>query len=190
MPYGQLRAAIRLNLGVRWQVVHLRTLLVAGIILFSTSPDAPACGVVEGMTFADHLKVDSSVVVLRVESLRLSRSELAENMTGRLRIVETLKGPPAKFRRIEVDGLCNDVRLDVGGYYLIATSQTGTVLKVDFGHSWLIDISLEYQEGMPRDRYSAPIMKTVESYLAGSPLPPDFPSAQALARGHKWSIAP
>jgi hypothetical protein len=165
--------------------VHLRTLLVAGIILLATPSDTAACGVVEGMTFVDHLKADSSVVVLRVESLRLSPSELAENMTGRLRVVETLKGPATKFKRIEVDGLCNDIRLDVGGYYLIATSQTGTVLRVDFGHSWLIDVSLEYQEGMPRDRYSAPIVKTVGSYLAGSPLPPDFPSAKALARSHK-----
>ena len=164
--------------------MHAR-LLISSLILYFASSAANACAIVEGMAFADHLKEQQTIAIIRVEALRLDRGEHYESMLGRLRVVETLKGKPAKFTSIEVDGLCNDIRLNVGGYYLIATSQRKSKLMVGFGHSWVIDISPEYTEGKSRELYDPPVLEAVERYLSGGSLPSDFPGAEVRARTHK-----
>ena len=159
------------------------------LILCIAPIDAMACSVVNPMTFGDHLRSGKTIAILQVESLRRIHGVDADKTRGKLRLVETLKGPAAKFSSIEIDGTCNDLRLDVGGYYLIATSQTGSELKVDWAHSWILDISTEYIDGMPRYLYKSPTLDLVQGYISGKSLPSNFPSRAMLSRTHRFSSA-
>ena len=163
--------------------------LAAIVCALMVSYGAMACGVLVFGDFKGELAQAQSVFVFRVESLELgtdSEHEGLEMTYGRIRVVETLKGKRPAFDRLALDTLCSDIRLDVGGYYLSATSQTGSELRVSTMDVSVLDISPEYEEGMPRRLYDSPTVETVEAYLAGAALPSYFPGPQVVDRIHRY----
>jgi hypothetical protein len=97
--------------------------------------------------FLENLSAATHVYVFRLESAKAAGPESVE-VRGTFRIVEVLKGgsPPAKALQYWTDS-CGGVRLDVGGYYLAATRDAETTLRISGGDDTVLDLFLSYSEG-------------------------------------------
>lgn len=154
--------------------------------LLSAVPAAYACAVVEGSTpreaFQHDLGDATTVAIFRLESARVREGKFGERIEGRIRVLETLKGSKPHFSRISIETTCSWTQLAVGGYFLVATSQSGRTLKVEISDYSVLDVSanyLEYDRGWTRH---ADNLGPIFDFLDGKPLPPDFPSLDMLAR--------
>jgi hypothetical protein len=155
--------------------------LVFAIALLLPTGIANACSIVVLSDFRDSLRDAKSVFVFHVTSLEVYKA--AENdwpsFRGSIEVVETLHGPKPGFTAVNVDGVCNDTRLDVDGYYVSATSDDGRTLQIEAGDTSLINISDELYFGteMMEPSFS---LKALRDYFRGVPLPEQFPSAESV----------
>jgi hypothetical protein len=155
-------------------------------ILLSVIPAASACAVVEGSTpreaFHHDLQEATTVAIFRLESARVREGASGETIEGAIRVLETLKGSKPRFSRISIETNCSWTRLAVGGYFLVATNQSGRILKVEISDYSVLDVTANYLEGdrgWTRDRSN---LGPIFDFLEGKPLSPDFPSLDMLAR--------
>ena len=143
---------------------------------------ANACRTGRPETFPSWVKFDKSVVVFRIESLALvgpgpDYSEAA----GRIHVVRTLKGPASRLEFIRVPvGFCG-LKMQVGGYYVAATSQQGAVLDIRAFNGSVFGLGLEYQvrdsnEENDRRRILGEVRKILKTGKAS----PGFPDANDL----------
>lgn len=127
----------------------------------------------------DQLEVATTIVIFQLESSELAVEKLGPQiemplLRGRLRMVEQLKGPPARFARYELSVSCNDLRMDVGDYFLLATTQKGGVLELGRADATVMFVTPAYSRGVGGLPYGSADVKAVMEFLKGTPLPPAF----------------
>jgi hypothetical protein len=156
-------------------------------VLLIATPNAIACAIVELSTpreaFRDDLRNASTIAIFRLESAHVRASKHGETIEGKIRVIETLKGSTAHFSRISVEQTCSWTRLNVGGYFLVATKQSGRTLEVDVSDYSVLDVTANYIQGdRGWTRYPQNLGPIFFDFLEGKPLPTDFPSLDMLAR--------
>jgi hypothetical protein len=109
-------------------------------------------------------------------------------VVGRITVVRTLRGKPTA-RLIAFDNsMCGGVRLDVGHYFLVATTQNNSVLQLAPSDQSVLDLQDGFVDGGSQNdkgRILAPVL----AYLKGKPLPKDFPNRD-LTRYTNTGILP
>jgi hypothetical protein len=163
----------------------MRRLGIFALILLGV-PQAYGCAIVELSTPRESFQYDlrnaSTIAIFRLESARIGEGELGETVEGKIRVVQTLKGPKAAFSRISIEQNCSWTRLAVGGYFLVATTQTGRTLRVRISDYSVLDVTLNYVEGDPGWTRDERNLGPIFDFLEGKPLPIGFPSLDMLAR--------
>ena len=160
----------------------IRRLLLAVAIVLPTGM-ANACGIVVGSDFRDAVGGAESVFVFHVTSLELYHEGGWPSFKGSIEITETLHGPKPRFNRVDLDGICSDIRLDVDGYYVAATSQVGRTLRIETMDPSVINVSNELYLGTDIENRSIS-MKALRAYFRGTPLPEQFPTTESVQRMH------
>ena len=136
------------------------------------------------------LEVATIIAVFQLESSEFVVERLGEGidmplLRGRLKMVETLKGPPARFTRYELSVACNDLRMDVGDYFLLATNQHGSLLRLGSADATLMFVATPYS----RTRLDTRELRAVRAFLKGRPLPASF-GLQAAPHTQKYFLPP
>jgi len=149
-------------------------LLLSGTAFACSEPDVP--------TFRQSFANADNVVVFRLVSLGLTdNKEDSRNLGGKLEPILTLKGSN-EFRYLVHDAVdCGGLNLKVGHYYLVATSQTGSVLQLVRGDKSILDVSADFgRTYFPRP--SARYLWHFEQALKGHPI------RDGLIRELSWRI--
>ena len=134
-----------------------------------------ACVEPETPTLRASLDSATSVVVVRLISLGLAdTSQNSHDLAGKLQIIRALKGSP-QFQLLRHEAVpCGGLNLQVGHYYLVATRQTGSILRLQRGDRSIVDISEDYALTSPPKRTAQLWQTHFSDYIAGRPLPKAF----------------
>ena len=155
----------------------MRNRLILAIAIAASAFANPswACVEPDTPTFRNSLDSAESVVVVRLISLGLANtSQNSRDLAGKLQTVHVLKGSP-KFQLLRHQAVwCGGLNLQVGHYYLVATRQSGNVLRLQRGDRSIVDISDDYAISIPAKRKSRLWQTHFADYLAGKPLPKSF----------------
>ena len=135
---------------------------------------AAACMEPEVPTFNQSLKAASSVFIFRITSIGLTDlTKGSSSLSGRIEIVETLKGKP-EFKHFTHHAFeCGRLNLQVGRYYVVATTQKGPVLNLVPGNKSALDITSDVLDSrpLPKGRF---ITRTIRGAIKGEPLDNDL----------------
>ena len=120
-----------------------------------------------------------------------SRSDSGE-LAGRLRVVRVLKGKAPSIQYLSFPiGWCGGLHLDVGHYYVVATSQTGRTLQLWPGDLSVLDLGGTVSPLLtPRSRDQHRILAKIDVVLKTGKAPSGFPSEEEVSRTTVVSPAP
>ena len=187
----------------------LRILLAVALALMSQH--AMSCSNPPPKSFHERIQTADNVYIFRLETLaqvkeRVSYSERGSDgkfgpvedsdeymglAAGRIRVVRVLRGTPhARFIKFSTRE-CGGLRLDVGHYFLVATTDNGTVLSPVASDRAIIDLRDSYSEQVDRkvnDKQN--ILRTVLGFINGRRLPADFPTIEMLQYTQSGSTPP
>ena len=178
-----------LALGSRPRVRRAAVLLAAAVAGLSTGA-CLACVSPPRTPMRDQLQTATTVTIFQLESSEYLVEPLGEGiemrlLRGRLKVVETLKGLPARFTRLEINLSCNDLRMDVGDFFLVATTQQGRALTLGVVDATVMHVSAPDA----RARLQSTDLQAVRAFLKGTPLPAGFGS-QAAPYTQKYFLPP
>ena len=149
----------------------LRTFILLNALAFS--PAALACWAPETPTFRQELAEAKHVFIFQLTSLELVQPGNSLRVTGKFALQRTLKGDGKRFRYFQYTAYpCHGLRLIVGNYYIVATSQNGAVLDLARGDRSIMDLR-DHFSSSNRDRIRT-MQWHVANYLKGVPLPDSF----------------
>ena len=142
----------------------------------------------------DQLQEATSIAIFQLVSSEYVVERLGPDietrlLRGRLKVVETLKGQPARFTRYELDAACNDLRMDVSDYFLVATTQRGSVLELGMKDATVMFVASAGSRGTSGLPYGSTDVMAVMEFLKGEPLPPSF-GVHALPMTRKYHLPP
>ena len=163
--------------------------LVASAVLAmqAVSSSALACSYPEPRPFNELIQSASTIFVFRLESTELKRKEFdggaySEWVEGRIRVTQTLKGNSSSFRSVTFSThWCGGLRLDVGHYFLVVTSDRGQIVELGPSDPSIIDITDSYDESRPSQSAKTDLLGPIFDYLGGKPLPATFPPEHAAS---------
>ena len=164
--------------------------LAAVLIALSVSNPAGACSYPIPQPFDAHLRQASSVLIVRLESAQLKHTGVtgglrSEWIEGKIRIVQTLKAPKRKMPPYSTitysTRSCGGLRLDVGHYFLVATDDYGHNIKLGASDQSIIDVTDSYSESHHAQSAKTDLLRPVFEYLAGKPLPQNYPPPYAAS---------
>jgi hypothetical protein len=168
------------------KTLSLLVVLVAGSVL---PRGAIACSEPHVPTFNQSVKVASSVFIFRITSIGLTdHAKGSSSLAGRVEIVETLKGKP-EFQYFTHQAFdCGRLNLQVGRYYVVATTQESSILNLVQGDKAALDITSDVLDSRPppRGRY---VTQMIRKAIAGTPLDNDLIS-ELSARIYAFPPAP
>lgn len=158
--------------------------IAVSALMLSAALQAQACSYPEPPGFNDSLESASSVFIFQVVSESLVLNDLGEpfgsQVKARIRITDVLKGAP-EFTELEFShSWCGGNRLDVGHYFLAATSQGGMSLELVAADRSVLDVSQSYTEGNMEAANNAKLIPAVRAKLSGHPLPDGIPQSRDL----------
>jgi hypothetical protein len=112
-------------------------------------------------------------------------------VAGRITVMRVLRGrPTAKYIEFSTSE-CAGLRLDVGHYFFVATSEVGPLLRLGAGDRSVIDLRSEYHEANPREYNDRqPFLSTILQFLHGKPLPKKFPSIEMIQYTQSGAMPP
>ena len=157
--------------------------LVSALMLCATA-QAHACSYPEPPSFKDSLGSATSVFIFQVVSESIALNDRGEPLDNRIeakiRITDVLKGAP-EFTGLEFsNSWCEGNRLDVGHYFLVATSQDGMDLELVAADRSVLDVTQSYAEGNMEATNNAKLIPAVRATLSGHPLPDGIPRSRDL----------
>ena len=147
----------------------MKILAVIIVMLCAGSP-VGACSFDKPPEFTDVVKSARHIFVLQIVSANLSGRRLFDRpvIEAHIRVMETLKGGPVEFTRVDFNNSpCGGVRLDVSQYYVAFTSQTGTTLKLVPADNSLIPLANHYIPELPRQNYQYGFLRSVRNFARG-----------------------
>jgi hypothetical protein len=154
--------------------------------------------------FRESLAAADQVYVFRLDTLTAQKDTLywedakgnpkqeeryMGRVVGRITVVRALRGKPAARFVTFDNSMCGGVRLDVGHYFLVATSQSNPVLQLAPSDQSVLDLQDGYADGDSHNdngRVLAPVL----AFLKGKPLPKDFPSRDQTAYTNTGILPP
>ena len=155
----------------------MRNRLILAIVIATSGFTNPSWACVEPETPTLRTSLDSaeSVVVVRLMSLGLANtSQNSRDLAGKLQTIRVLKGSP-QFQLLRHQAVpCGGLNLQVGHYYLVATRQSGNVLRLQRGDRSIVDISDDYAPSSPAKRTSQLWQTHFAEYIAGKSLHKSF----------------
>lgn len=173
----------------------LRLLLTVTLLLITG--DAISCSYAPSKSFREQIQTADQIYIFRLESLAEVKDQFITSkrgldgklgppvrsedymgtVAGRIKIVRVLRGKPqAQFIRFRTSS-CGGLRLDVGHYFIVATSTKGLVLTPAlFGDESILNFRGSYSEDAEtKDNDKSYILRNVLPFINGKPLPPGFP---------------
>ncbi len=168
----------------------LRALALA--ILAALPGGASACMTPETPPFRQELARARNVFVFRLTSLRLADySPGSRKISGTIEIIRSLKGNSGAFRQLAYSSpWCYGLKLEVGHYYVAATTQHGPILQLVRGDRSIMDVSQDYSQNYPPPREEQKLQWHVANYLKGIPLPSTFRDEVYTARTSGIDVPP
>ena len=167
----------------------MRVLKLAIAIFLCFAPlQASACSYPAPKTFSQSLSEATSVFVFRLKSVELKRKTFSsgaysEWVEGRIQVRETLKGTKPAFKTVIFSTQqCGGLRLDVGHYFVIVTTQHGRTIDMVPDDRSIIDISDYYDEAFAERNLKSDLLAPIAGFIRGKPLPPNFPPASVAER--------
>jgi hypothetical protein len=154
------------------------------LVLATSAMPTSACSYEPPPSFGEQLLSATSVFVFRVESLAMTPDSISSSgqLAGRIRVTQVLKGSKPKQEYLSFYiGWCGGLHLDVGSYYVVATSRSGRTLALGPGDRSVLALGGRVQPPA-RDRDQFGILKNVELALRSGKIPQGFPSADDVAR--------
>ena len=153
------------------------------IATFSSCMPARGCWEPDVPSFKASLDSAETVFIFRVLSTTLvDREQNTRDTAGKIEVIRALRGAP-QFRHFRHDAVpCGGLRLSVGRYYLVATSQSGPVLTFVRGDRSIVDISEDYSETYPEKRPEQLWQTQIENYLDGRPVREGFDPSPIMER--------
>ena len=134
-------------------------------MLLTISGGACACTEPTVPTFNQSLKTATSVFVFRITSIGLTnKAEGSTSIGGAIEIVDTLKGRPMFDYFLHTNPGCARLNLQLGEYYLAATSQNGSVLTIAPGDKSILGFTSDYLDRRPPPRgrpYRSEVLKAI-----------------------------
>jgi hypothetical protein len=161
---------------------HLRAIAFATLSLMSFA--ASACVEPETTTFRQELARAQNVFVFRLTSLRLADpAPGSRKLSAAIEVLRNLKGNGNSFRQLAYSSpWCYGLRLEVGHYYVAATTQKGPTLRLIRGDRSVMDISDDFSQNYPPLREEQKLQWDVANYLKGIPLPESFRDVEYTAK--------
>ena len=147
---------------------HMK-LIVKLLVMMPLLGEAFACDYDPPMPFEEVVENAQHIAVVQILSQELTdRIELRRPViVGRLQLIEVLLGEP-DFKSVEFSNVpCGGVRLDVGHYYVMFTSQTGPVLRLVPADNSLIGLAGQYSPLNPRQNNEERFFRSVRDYVDG-----------------------
>lgn len=147
---------------------------IAAIMLAIWPASAIACSYPQLPPYRQELASARHVFVFRLLALRLvDRSVGGQDVVGDIEMVHALKGEPRFATIAWTQSRCGGLKLRVGGYYVAATRQTGSVLKP--ARNSILDVSGDFTPTIPRKKPGQMWIYHVANYLRnGTPFPEHF----------------
>ena len=162
------------------KISHLLT-----VALLGCTADAAACSYPPPPSFADSIASATSAFVFQVVSATVE-TDLAtggrnsSRVVATIRITEVLKGSP-QFKQVAFsNSWCGGNRLDVGHFFVVATSQSGPQLSMAAADRSVLDITRAYREHDPAATARAGAIPKIRAALSGKALPPGFPTPEQI----------
>ena len=113
----------------------------------------------------------TSIFVMRVLDAQLLDSgdiRIRPSVRAEIKTIEELLGDASAFTHVTFDNLpCGGVRLDVGHYYLVFTSQTGETLRLVPADQSVLNITAEYVPGFDEQNHRRKIFATTFALIRG-----------------------
>jgi hypothetical protein len=172
----------------------LRLLFTMSMLLISGV--AISCQYPIPKSFQDEIQTASQIYVFRLDSLAqvkdrvlsdkrgpdgkfgpaVESDEYMGRVAGKIKIVRVLRGAPrAQFITFSTSS-CGGLRLDVGHYFLVATSANSIVLTPVSGDESILDFNENYSEyAETKVNERSYILRNVLAFINGKQLPSDFP---------------
>ena len=174
--------------GVKDMSNLLRALTLATFGLLPTT--ALACVEPKTPPFRQELAQAQHVFVFRLTSINLADpSPGSRKLSASIEVLRNLKGNGNGFRQLAYSAPgCYGLRLEVGHYYVAATTQKGPVLNLVRGDRSVMDISQDYSRTYPPRRDEQKLQWHVANYLKGIPLPATFLDEEYTARTSGISV--
>jgi hypothetical protein len=168
----------------------LATIILSTILSIPVLPPAQACSLPRRDSFAKALPTAKNVFVFQVISAAIAPKNSAERVVAKIRIVETLKGKPSYSHLIYFNSWCGGNRIDVGHFFIVATSQVGSHLELGPADLTVIDINEAYHENNPIATGRAGLISAVKAALAGGKLPPPFLNGEMEEYTQTFTVPP
>ncbi len=154
-------------------------------------------------SFREVIQTADQIYIFRLESLAEVKDkvfssengeteEYLDSVAGRIKIVLILRGnPQAKFIKFRTS-MCGGLRLDVGHYFLVATSDKGLVLTPEpFADQSILDFRGGYSEyGEARINEKSYILRNVLPFINGKQLPQGFPDYETRSYTQPFTEPP
>jgi hypothetical protein len=146
----------------------MKIVAVLTIVLLIFRP-ALGCSFDSPMPFNEVVANAEHIAVVQIMSQELTdRREFGRPVVqGNIRILEVLEGAPV-FNSLEFsNSVCGGVRLDVGHFYVLFTTETGPVLHLVPSDNSLIPLADEYIPDFPSQNYKNRFLKSVRKFVNG-----------------------
>ena len=169
--------------------------LVIVATLLGCIAEAGACSYPPPESFEDSISSARTAFVFQVVSAAVETDSTtgkpnSSRVVANIRITEVLKGSP-KFARVTFsNSWCGGNRLDVGHFFVAATSQSGTQLNMVAADRSILDITRAYREHDPAATARAGALSKIRAALSGQPLPSGFPTAEQIEATQTVTMPP
>ena len=162
----------------------MRKLFLFLILSLALSPpQALACSDRFAPTFREELKTAKNIFVFRLVTTKLVRKDGYSWAEGDIEILQVMKGRAKNFRHIKFSTLsCGANNFHVGHEYLGLNSQDGLTFNVVRASEAVIDLDGYYSPEWKDPVADSFILKPVNDYIKGKPLPSGFPDRSIVSR--------
>jgi hypothetical protein len=174
-------------------LLTLFLLLIPGLAISCTFPIPKP--------FREVIQTADQIYIFRLESLAEVKDRAFDeegwidiysgSVAGKIKIVRILRGKPeAKFIRFSTS-MCGGIRLDVGHYFLVATSDKSIVLTPVPADQSILDFRGSYwEDGDARINDKSYILRNVLPFINGKQLPKGFPDYQTRSYTQPFTEPP
>lgn len=121
--------------------------------------------------FSTNVKTATSIFVFQLTAARHPPELMRDEVVGNMKILHVLKGPKPTFSSVRYsNSWCGGLRLDVGHFFVAATSRSGKVLELAAYDQSVVDISTSYYVGVDDPVSYSPLLTELKRAIKGKPL--------------------
>ena len=151
---------------------------------------AHACMDTEVPSFKETLSKASSVVIVRVESIRLlpqlhKEIAIVPDMVARVRVTEVMVGRKPKTELLRFTGSwCGGHNLKVGEYYVLLVERNSKILELERGSESIVYLFGEYSEREHSRKSDSVLLMHLRNFARVGTFPDNFSIEQLLEHNY------